>query len=161
MSEESLLSGARNAVLFTALGVVALVVGFTVVDSRYLRWMGAVIAVGGFASLGGRRLGASERTAAAPAAFAAVVVGGLITWRGVRLGSPFWVALGLGIAIPLALLMLFPDRVALACGLLTATFGGAGVLTVANGALPTGLVLLGWAVGFAWVGYQNRPAPTD
>ena len=161
MTDDSLLSGSRNPALFTTLGGVALVAGFSVLDGWLFRWVGGAVVAGGIASLGFERLDASTRTAAAPAAFSALVVGGLVAWHGVRIGSVLWTALGVGVAVTLALLMVFPDRVALACALLTATFGGAGVLSVAKRGLPTGLVLVGWAVGFAWLGYQNRPAATD
>jgi len=158
MTDDRLLSGERNAALFTALGVVALVAGFTVLDGWLLRWIGAAIVVGGVVSLAFWRFDASARTAATPAAASVLVVGGLVAWRGLRAGSVLWTTVGVGVAVALELLMLFPNRLVLACGLLTATFGGAGVLSVATGALATGLVLVGWAVGFAWVGYQNRPA---
>jgi len=161
MTDDSLLSGSWNAALFTALGVVALAAGFTVLDGWLLRSVGAAIVVGGCVSLGVRRLDASPRAAAAPAAFSVLVVGGIVALRGARTGSVLWTTVGIGVAVALALLMVFPNRVTLACGLLTVTFGGAGALSITTGALPTGLVLVGWAVGFAWVGYQNRPAAAN
>ena len=161
MTDEGLLSDPLNPALFTALGVVAIVAGFTVLDGWLLRWIGCTILVGGFASLRSRRLGASARAAAAPMAFSVLAVGGIVAWRGVRAGSVLWTTIGVGVAVALALLLVLPDRVAIACGVLMATFGGSGALSVANGGFPTGLMLVGWAVGFAWIGYQNRPAATD
>jgi len=158
MNGDSRPTGSRNAALFTLFGVALLTAGAVYFDDWYPTAVGSVLVLGGASSLLAHRLGWSGRSKRVPVALASLITGLLMAWHGYRLGSAFWVAFGLGIALPLALLMVFPERLVPVCGVLAVTFGGAGLLFVTTEGLVGGLVLVGWALGFVWLGYQNRPA---
>jgi len=161
MTDDGTLSGALNSVLFVALGVVALVAGFSVLDGWLPRWIGIALVVGGAASLVARRLGASRRLTAVPQVGSVLVAGGLIARRGFRTGSVLWTVFGIGVAVAIALVLVFPDRLTLVWATLTATFGGAGLVLVTNGTLLTGVVLVSWSVVFVRRSYQNWSTTAD
>lgn len=128
--------------------------------NEILLLLGVVISLGGVGSGIAHKLGQTRIKSAAPLAVATLIGGVLVAWRGYQTNSVLWIAFGIGVAVALAVVMLFPDQLSIVWGMLGLTFGGAGLWLAVNGTILTGIVLVGWSVLFGRKSKQNWSSAT-
>lgn len=156
MTDDNLLTGPLNPVLFAGLGVVIMLAGLTVFDGWFPLAVGTAIIAGGGVSFVAEQLGVSGRKSAVPMIVSVLVLGGLFVWNGYSSGTPLWIVFGVGVSSAMVLTLWFPDRGALRTGVLALTFGFAGIVVVTAGDLLYGAVHLGWAAVFGRMSYRSR-----